>query len=467
LSGTTQSIALVIGADDNVQARVGEATNPKDFYTFTAPTDCQTTATLSGAAPGAEVRFFNLAGGSQGFATADSNGNASVTISAVRSESYFVSVLATSDTDYSLDLTFNEKNLTDSVSNPVNVSLPLLLDAVTLDVASNPSDSYRIVAPNDATLVVKTSLVTGDLDVRIYDSLGNLLKESAQTGTVAESLTFNVTSGEAYIVEVIVRDATVTANVQLTFEDLDDAGANGSIATAQNISANSSLSGGVGIDPNFADYYTFTVDNAGQVDVNLGNLQDDLRIDLLDVDGVRIGQMQTAGNASEILIQTIPAGTYFIGIVAQTTLDASPYTLDVSFTTPDAADTLSAATTFGGFPLDVTQTVGVGSDSADYYSFTPPADGTVSANISALTGNIGVQGFDLNGVRVVDRPLEIHSINPSPLAWLRGKLTTLALFLSVKELMVRIVWTQISIKTQETRWKHPPMWIQISRKHSQ
>ena len=111
-----------------------------------------------------------------------------------------MSVLATSDTDYSLDLTFNEKNITDRVSTPVNVSLPLLLDAVTLDVASNPSDSYRIVAPNDATLVVNTSLVTGDLDLRIYDSLGNLLKESAQTGAVAESLTFNVTSGVAYIV---------------------------------------------------------------------------------------------------------------------------------------------------------------------------------------------------------------------------------------------------------------------------
>jgi len=183
LSGTTQSIALVIGADDNVQARVGEATNPEDFYTFTAPTDGQTTAILSGAAPGAEVRIFNLAGGSLGFATVDSNRNASVTISAVRSEPYFVSVLATSNTGYSLDLTFNEKNLTDSVSTPVSVSLPLLLDAVTLDVASNPSDSYRVVAPNDETLVVNTSLVTGDLGLRIYDSLGNLLNVIAVTPT--------------------------------------------------------------------------------------------------------------------------------------------------------------------------------------------------------------------------------------------------------------------------------------------
>lgn len=90
---------------------------------------------------------------------------------------------------------------------------------------------------------------------------------------------------------MIARVAILTANVQLTLEDLDDAGANGSIATAQNISANSSLSGGVAIDPNFADYYTFAVDTAGKVVVNLGNLQDGLRIDLFDVDGVRIGQM--------------------------------------------------------------------------------------------------------------------------------------------------------------------------------
>ncbi|MDG2321414.1 MAG: hypothetical protein P8L79_14250 [Rhodospirillaceae bacterium] len=189
-SGTTQSIALVIRADNTVQARVSEATNPEGFYTFTAPTDVKATAALSGAALGSEVRFFNLAGGSQGGATADSNRNASITISAVRSESYFVSVLVTSDTDYSLDLTFNEKNPADSVFTPLNVSLPLLLDAVTLDAARNPPDSYRVVAPNDATLVANTSLVTGDLGLRIYDSLRILLNVIAlkPTSSSAEGL---------------------------------------------------------------------------------------------------------------------------------------------------------------------------------------------------------------------------------------------------------------------------------------
>ena len=156
------------------------------------------------------------------------------------------------------------------------------------------------------------------------------------------------------------------------------------------------------IDPNFADYYSFTVDTAGDVTISLSGLQDDLRIDLFNSDGVRIGQAQTAGTADELLLQTLGAGTYTIGVVAVTALDSSPYNLSVGFTIPDASDTLGSASTFGGFPLDVTQDVGAGSDSADYFTFTPTADGTIRADITGLTANIGVQGFDQNGVVVAD-----------------------------------------------------------------
>lgn len=301
-SGTTRFNALILDADDTVSARVGDVLNPEDYYTFSAPTDGQVTATISGAAAGAVVRFFNVAGGSKAFATADSNGDAVVTIDAVRSETYFVSVTHSTDTAYTMDLSFAEQNTSDSVSNPVNVSLPLLLDSVALSLASNPVEAYRIVAPSDMTLIANTSHVTGDLDLRIYDSAGNLLKESAQTGTVAEGLSFQITAGEAYIIEFVARDPTVTANIQLTLEELDDTGTNGLIATADAITIGTGVTGDAGLNPNFADYYTFTVATAGDVTVTLNGLQDDLRIDLFDSDGVRIGQAQNAGTTPELLV---------------------------------------------------------------------------------------------------------------------------------------------------------------------
>ena len=195
-TGTTQATALNISADTSVTARVGDVSNPDDYYTFTAPTDGQSTVTISGAAPGAVVQFLNSAGGIIDTATTDANGDATVTFSnAVRSETYAISVSVSADTAYSLDVAFSAQNFADSVSNPVNVNLPLFLESVTLDVTSNPVDAYRIVAPDDATLVVNTSLVTGGLDLRVYDSAGNLLKESATSGTVAEGLTLEVTQG--------------------------------------------------------------------------------------------------------------------------------------------------------------------------------------------------------------------------------------------------------------------------------
>lgn len=190
--------------------------------------------------------------------------------------------------------------------------------------------------------------------------------------------------------------------MQITIEDTDDTGANGSIETADpivvNATTNATLNGDVGIDPNFADYYRFQVDTAGDVTITLSGLQDDLRIDLFDVNGNRVATSQNGGTSSELIVQSIGSGTYFVGVVAQTTLNSSPYQLDVGFSVPDASDTLSSATTFGGFPLDVTQDVGAGSDSADYYTFTPTSDGTIRADLTNLTANIGVQGFDPNGV---------------------------------------------------------------------
>lgn len=403
-AGTTQLLAHGIGVDETVSAQVGEALNPDDFYTFTAPTNGSITASITGAVAGTIVQFLDASGTSQASMTVDSSGTATASIPVSVSANYFVSVSGTSETAYSLDMSFSAQSTGDSVDNPTLVELPLLLESVVLDSVSNPSEVYRVIAPEDMTLVVNTSLVTGDLDVRLYDDDGNLLKESATVGSTAEGLSFDVQKGDAYIVEIVARDSSVTANVQLTLEDVEDTGANSSIATAEQIDFDTSVSGSAGLEPNFADYYSFTVETAGDVSIALTGLQADLGLDLFDSDGVRIGQAQTGGTL-ELLTQTLSAGTYFIGVVAQATSEASTYELNVAFSVPDASDTLSSATSFGGLPLSVTQTVGEGSDAADYYSYAATEDGVVNVRLSELGGNIGLETFNQNGVRTASDEL--------------------------------------------------------------
>lgn len=397
-NGTSTALAIEIGVDESVSSQVGNALSSDDFFTFTAPTDGTISATVSGAGAGITVQFLDVLGDSFAAATTDSNGNATISASVSIGTQYFVSVAGTADAVYSLGMNFESQSLGDSLENPTNVTLPLLLDTVSLDESTNSSEFYRFVPTADTTLIVNTSGITGDLDLRLYDDAGNLLKESATVGAVAEGLTFAVNAGDGYIVEVIARDPAVTASIQLTLEDKDDTGANSSIDTAEQVDFGTSVLGAVGVDPNIADYYTFTITSAGEVAITLKDLSDDLRIDLFDSDGVRIGQAQTAGTF-ELLTQTIPVGTYFIGVIAQTTSDASTYDLNVTFQTPDGADTLSSSSAFGGLPLTVTQTVGEGSDIADYFRYDATESGTLNVNISNLGGNIGLQTFDQNGVR--------------------------------------------------------------------
>lgn len=398
-SGTSTSLAIGIGVDETISAEAGNSLGLNDFYTFTAPTNGTISATVTGLAIGTTIEFLDAAGETQTSGTADATGTVALSMPVSVSTSYFVSVSDTGTGVYSLDMSFSAQTSGDSVENPTTVNIPFLLESVSFESNSNPSEVYRVVAPDDMTLVVNTSMVTGDLDVLLYDDDGNLLKESATVGSTPDGLSIEVKKDEAYIVEIVARDPTATADVQIFLQETPDTGANGSIDTASQIDIGQSVSGAAGLDPNLADYHTFTVETAGEVSIVLTNLQDDLRIDLFDSDGVRVGQAQTS-NSFETLVQTISAGTYFIGIVAQTSSDASIYDLSVTFQTPDASDTLSGATTFGGLPLTVTQTVGESSDVADYYSHVPTSDGTLNVRISNLEGNIGLETFNQNGVRI-------------------------------------------------------------------
>lgn len=398
-NGTRSDVAIEIGVDESLSSQVGSGASSDDYFTFTAPTNGTVSAAVSGVGAAKTVEFLDSLGNVLATATSDSNGNATVSIPVTVSTDYFVTVSGTDSAVYNLSMDFTSQSTGDSLENPTVVSLPLFLDSVSFDQTNNPSEFYRIDATENTTLIANTSMVTGDLDVRLYDVDGNLLKESVTVGSVADGLSFDVVAGESYIVEIVARDPTATANIQLSLEDKLDTGANSSIETAEQIEIGMATLGAAGLDPNLADYYSFTVETAGDVSITLSNLKDDMRIDLFDADGTRIGQVQSQGTL-EFLTQTIPAGTYFVGVIAQTTSDASTYELNVAFETSDASDTLSSATSFGGLPLTVTQTVGEGSDVADYYRYDATEDGTLNVSISDLGGNIGVQTFNQNGVRI-------------------------------------------------------------------
>ena len=319
------------------------------------PTDGTTSATITDAGANVTVRLLNFAGGEIAQATTDSSGTATVTFTeAVRSETYIVEVSGQDAGPYTLTTNFDPQNVTDSLTSPVNVTLPLLLDSLTLDQTTNPSDFYRIVAPENATLVVNSSLVTGDLDLRIYDSLGNLIKESATVGPTAEGLSLPVTAGEAYIIEVVARDTMVTANIQLTPTS------DGTIRA--DLTANIGVQG-------------FNQNGVVVAEATSGNMDD-----------------------KTIVFHVVGGQHYFVGAVPTSEDAAGTYTLNADFVA-DAGNALGTPTNVDP-NFSRSEAIGFNGDTDDNYRIISSEAGTLTVDVTNVSAPVDLHLYTADGNRV-------------------------------------------------------------------
>jgi|GEM_PF-1463200 len=179
------------------------------------------------------------------------------------------------------------------------------------------SDYWRldVEAPTSVTLTM-TGL-SSDIDIVLEDDFGSVLGSSAAGGSADEFIETQLQPGTYYIHVYPFTggsEYTLTLDYQTGAEAPED-GAGNSQGTARDL-------GAVGPEPievedwvgpaDTNDYYVIEVPETGAVRITLAPFESDADVELLDGDGNYIAASIRPGTESELIEETLEAGTYYI-----------------------------------------------------------------------------------------------------------------------------------------------------------
>ena len=142
-----------------------------------------------------------------------------------------------------------------------------------------------------------------------------------------------------------------------------------------------------------ADYYQFSLDQASDIRFKLGNFRTNLKLELMDAGLNRVNFSNENGTRNESIIDLLPAGDYFAGVLFDGNR-ATSYKLKLS-AVPNAGDSLETARDLG--VLNDRQIVldSVGdNDRLDYYRFSLDAPMQFDLSLRRLKANVNVSLLD-------------------------------------------------------------------------
>ena len=159
-----------------------------------------------------------------------------------------------------------------------------------------------------------------------------------------------------------------------------------------------STTGWVGLnDP--ADYYKLVMANNGTLNLNLTGLSGDANLSLMDSKGKILKTSAAKGNANENINNLLlTSGTYYVNVAPVKGVNSAAYTLthaETYFPADTVGNTLATAgvlETNGS----ADEWVGFG-DPADYYKLTLDSAGTLSLNLTGLSGDVNMTLYDAKG----------------------------------------------------------------------
>ena len=220
----------------------------------------------------------------------------------------------------------------------------------------------------------------------LLSSTGTVLKNSSNTGTTPEAINNVALLAGTYYVNVAagtrVNDASYTLSKTIKYCTTDKAA--NDYKTALDIS---NLDNWVGFG-DAADFYKLTMTNAGTLTLGLTGLTGNADLSLLSSTGMVLKSSSNTGTTSEAINNVaLLAGTYYVKVAAGTSVTDASYTLSntIKYCPTDTAANDYA--TAKDIKAGVDNWVGFG-DSADFYKLTMTNAGTLSLDLTGLTGNV-------------------------------------------------------------------------------
>lgn len=217
-------------------------------------------------------------------------------------------------------------------------------------VMADAHDYYRFslaaAAKAGSTISLQFSNAQGDLDLRLLDARGSVLRTSAGDGDQETIDVSGLVAGK-YYVDVYGYGGAYNPSYQLTINTQPDPVAppviggdryepNNTRDAAQNlgvIAENGSWTG-LSIPRGDVDFFKFSLGTTGnatsEVLVNFRHSQGDLDAELLDATGTRIAISQTTSDQERLSLNGLAAGTYYVRIYGYNGASNADYGLAIN-----------------------------------------------------------------------------------------------------------------------------------------
>ncbi|MFN6540285.1 MAG: pre-peptidase C-terminal domain-containing protein [Nostoc sp. EkiNYC01] len=406
LNGTPQKFTDFIG-DFN-----GLSNDDYDYYRLELDRASTVNLTLSGLSADASLYLYTVAGGFITSSTSTNTTNESITRSLTAGTYYaLVSRNGSGGTTYTLEAkalqldtaqiipNLNNANFTGTVSNTDN------------------SDYYRFQLTGNNTVTFNLSGLSSNADLYLYNSSGEAIATSAQTGVNNETLSRTLPAGTYYI-HVNKPDSGSTAytletsTISLGATSPDNAG--NTLETAKEIgvlTTTVNFSETVG-DSDAYDYYRFRLTENSTVNVNLGGLVNNADLYLYRSDGGSIKTSLSNGTGNETITSNLLAPGIYYALVYRNSVGSTPYSLQLSRTVLgtipadpagnnfDTARNLGTITTTQNLTDFIGSFNGLADDDYDYYRLQLSQNSTLKLDLSGLSSDANLYLYSIGGYSI-------------------------------------------------------------------
>jgi len=291
-------------------------------------------------------------------------------------------------------------------------------------VMADGADYYSFTITSAATsahsITMNFTHSQGDLDLRLLNSSGTILKRSEGVSNT-ETVSLSGLAAGTYFIQAYGYRAVTNPSYSLTINTpgplADDAYENNDTqATASNLGT---LTSATTINSlalaDAADWFTFTTTGTGTssdfVRINFTNSQGNLALELYNAAGTRIGSANGTGNSEQILLTGLTAGTYSVRVLGNSGATNPSYSLTIDPPSAAAADdayenndTQATASNLGTLTTVTTINSLALADTADWFTFTTTGTGTssdfVRINFTNSQGNLALELYNSAGTRL-------------------------------------------------------------------
>lgn len=294
------------------------------------------------------------------------------------------------------------------------------------------TDWFIYIPERDGTITLSLYGLTADLDLYVYDNIITELDYSINEGTQTDRIVLNVNGNTPYLINVaaVATGSNYFLDVDFSSDpplpgtegrhdivngksvgDAPDIWELAHVITLNNL-GDAWVTGSTGRYTDSRDWYTFEATGTGSAIFRLTGLEDDLDLFLYDFYGNLVSFSINEGAADDVISYGVVAGErYYLEIDSY--LHGSDYTLTIDLpkvagadsgyetinngTPRDAGQTLATAAHVGwnmGSAAIIVGGTGLGSDTADWFSFVAPANGRADLRVSGVVDALALNVFD-------------------------------------------------------------------------